>query len=409
METEIDLLKYARILLRRWYIIIGVGLLCAIIAYIVTSRPTTPLYRATALVAFTRNYLELQLVEEFRTINQAQNVARAYPELATSDEVLGMLVESATEATGTPQSLLTVRGMASAELGEDNSLMRLNITNADPDTAALLVNEWAELFVRYAESVYGVQGETTSQQLQEQLEGAQSELAAINEKVLGFRERDQVTILANQLTVASESHTRILDVRERLKTVLTDAVRLQQELAKLPPSEAGTGNEQMTLLLLQMKTYGLTENATLALQLSGDLSASESTVGQQLAELSRLITVLEQKQAELDEQVSGLEATILQLQSQHQAALSEQTNMLQDQTIAQEAYATLARKVEEVALATSDAAANVRLASRAGVPVLPMAQGGRQMLIVAGAALVGMALAAAGILAYSVYREQSAT
>jgi uncharacterized protein involved in exopolysaccharide biosynthesis len=299
--------------------------------------------------------------------------------------------------------------MASAEIGEDNSLLRLNIINADPETAALLVNEWADIFVRHAERVYGVQGETTNQQLQEQLERAQSELAAINEAVLAFREMDQVTILANQLTVASESHIRVLDVRERLKTVLADATRLQEELDKIPSSEAGSGSDQMTLLLLQMKAYGLTESAPLAVQLTGDLPASENTVGQQLTELSRLISVLEQKQAELDEQVADLEASVLRLQTQHQAAISEQTNMLQDQTIAEEAYATLARKVEEVALATTDAAANVRFASRAVVPELPMAQGGRQMLVVAGAALVGMALASVGVLAYSVYRERTAT
>jgi len=409
LETEIDLLKYVRILLRRWYIIVGVGLLFAVIAYFVTSRPTTPLYRATALIVFTRNYLDLQLVDEFRTINQAQNVSRAYPELATSDEVLGMLAEAVTDATGEPLSLLAVRGMASAEIGEDNSLLRLNIINADPDTAALLVNEWADLFVRHAERVYGVQGEATNQQLQEQLERAQSELAAISEAVLAFRESDQVTILANQLSVASESHIRVLDVRERMKTVLADATRLQQELAKVPSSEAGSGSDQMTLFLLQMKAYGLTESAPLAVQLTGDLPASENTVGQQVTELSRLISALEQKQAELDEQVADLEATVLRLQTQHQAAISEQTNMLQEQTIAQEAYATLARKVEEVALATSDAAANVRFASRADVPELPMAQGGRQMMVVAGAALVGMALASLGVLAFAAYRERSAT
>ena len=86
MEQEIDLRRYVEVLIRHWKWIVGLALVAAVMALVV-SFLILPTYEAMALVAVTEPRYMMRFDPRFETVNNIQQVYRAYPELAGSDEL----------------------------------------------------------------------------------------------------------------------------------------------------------------------------------------------------------------------------------------------------------------------------------------------------------------------------------
>jgi len=91
VEEEIDLRPYIEALIKKWYWIVGVGVITAVIAFIITSL-LPPSYSATALVTIIDTREIIQLDEGIEDVVGNQPLA-AFPELALSDEVLRVVIE----------------------------------------------------------------------------------------------------------------------------------------------------------------------------------------------------------------------------------------------------------------------------------------------------------------------------
>ena len=174
MEEEIDLRPYIEAIIERWYWIVGVAFLAAIVAFIITSlTPST--YKATTLVAVIAPCDVVQFDARIRETTTTQPL-RAFPQLVLSDQVLQSLLEQ--QPIAGVDTVQELRDSLSAVAGDDTSIIQLAATSQNPEEAAALVNAWAAVFVSWANEVYTGQSSQQVSFFEEQLVVTEAELRA---------------------------------------------------------------------------------------------------------------------------------------------------------------------------------------------------------------------------------------
>ena len=131
------------------------------------------------------------------------------------------------------------------------------------------------------------------------------------------------------------------------------------------------------------------------LQLSVPQELGDRTVGDQIAFLSSLIQVLENRLVLLEERAQDLEPDILTLQAAYQEVQTEEERLKTAQELARDTFVSLSRKATEARIAAQDTTGDVRLASRATPlddPVSP-----RKTLNTLGAGVLGLLIGSAAL------------
>jgi uncharacterized protein involved in exopolysaccharide biosynthesis len=423
MEGEIDLRRYVGILVRRWKWIVGLALAAAVVALVV-SFLIPPTYEATALVAVTEPRYVMRFDERFETVNRIQTVYQAYPELATSDDLLQDLL---TRLSPLPQGVETaqdLREMSEASPGLDPSMVRLAVRSGDSEEAARVANAWAGLFVTRANAIYGSHSEEQVRFFEDQLERARLELEAVEQALVAFQARNQGAVLEAQLASARQDLRDYLVEQREVERAVRNARALSASIADQPVDRLVSPGDDLTALLLQIQAFNVqtsrpvqreSEDAELEirpseaglsvwLQISdATILSSERTAGELAVFLDGLVATLEAREEEIATQVAALEPQILTLQQQLQESQVDEDQLIRAQEVAQETYVTLAHKVEEVQIAADDTSGEVRLASRAAVPERAVSP--RKVLNTVVVGTLGLMLAVSGVLAFEWWRE----
>ncbi|MBK8985264.1 MAG: hypothetical protein IPM39_04155 [Chloroflexi bacterium] len=369
MEEEIDVRPYIEAVLKNWKWIVAVAVLTAVVAFIITSL-SPPKYTATALVAVIKPGQLVQFDERFAALAESQPL-KAYPELATSDEILQTLLAEIADIAPDVQSLETLRAMTEASAGADPSLLRLSVTYGQPETTAQIANLWAELFVNQANKIFGNQGGEQLVYFESQQESAAQELARAEQSLIEFQARNRSLVLENQLMSLQQSQANQLAKQQQIGTILQDIQGLQSQLEQGARDAASSYSDQLTALLLQIRAFGGSFNSELAvpwqLQIDANQFASTSR-SEQIAFLAGLQTALTAQLAEVETNAAVLEPQILVLQQQKQEMDTENNRLTRNYTLAEETYTALARKVEEERITSQDTNSGVQIASRTAVP-----------------------------------------
>jgi polysaccharide biosynthesis transport protein len=398
LDDEIDLRPYIAALLKNWYWIVGSGIVAGLAALIV-SLLLPPTYEATALVAITRPRYVLQFDPRFQNVTNIQPVYRAYPELATSDAVLQELRESRFVAAD-EQSLSDLRQMASAAAGSDPSLVRLAIKADNPEAAAAIANQWADIYVQRANELFGNQSADQVAFFEAQLTVATADMEQRQAAITAFQGQNRSAILETQLLSYSEIQIAYLTRQQRLVLLQTDIQGFQEQVGA---SQTTTAADQLTALLLQLQTFGVGETAVLQLQLSGSEAVSALSPAEQQLLLANLATAVSAAIEQINQKLANLEPEILAAQAELQQLTGAYSRLEQDLTIAQQTYATLSHKLEEARLTTEGVGSEVQLASYAAVPEKPVGQS--KAISIAIAAIVGLLFSMAGVILYQWSQE----
>ncbi len=394
MEEEIDLREYVLVLIKYWKWILGTAVVAAVVALVV-SFLLPPTYEATALVAVTKPRYVMQFDPRIETLNNIQPAYKAYPELASGDEVLQELVARLNPRPEGVETLRDLRGKVEAKSGADPSVIRLTVRYRDPEAAAHIANLWAEIFVRRANEVYGTEGQSQLQFYQGQLERAKAELAAAEEALVEFQAQNRAIILENRLDSYRQMQADYLADQRQITYIVQDIQGLREQLSRQPADQPATLADQLTALFLQIKAFNAQASAPIQLQVDSAATLSEKSLPEQIAFLDDLVRVLEAKSAEIEGRLAELEPRILALQEELQQIRTEEDRLTRARDVARETYMTLARKVEEARIAAEDASTGeVRLASQAAVPEKPASP--RKLLNTAVAGVLGLMLAVFG-------------
>lgn len=369
LEQEIDLERYVLLLLRGWKWVIGGALLLAVLAFVVSTL-LPPTYEATVLISTSRTRFDLEFESRFRTVEDFQNVYRAFPELAMSDQVLKALSDQIGPVEGESRTLAQLRGQVEAELGADVSLIRLHVRNEKPEMAASWANIWAAIFVDSANGFYGLHPAEEMEFLTSQFTQAGAELQLAEQAVIDAQQQDRVSILKNALDADVSLHRTLLQQQSHALLLMQDIQRLRDQIAdRAGSAETGSQPDQLTTMLLQIKAYAAATDSPVFLQVGSDAEAIvQMPSSAQIATLEGLIQALETQMQEINTQRATLETQLLSEQTAYQTAVTEQNRLQRDYDLSKETYMTVARKMEEVKISAQDQTQYIRLASEASPP-----------------------------------------
>ena len=394
-EQEIDLRPYIEALLKKWYWVVGAGIVGAIIG-IAISFLMVPTYEATALVAIIEPRQRVQFDPRIQTVTDNQPL-NAYPELALSDELLKNLLDQLPKEYDL--TLTRLRRKLEARPGDDPTVLRLTVSDDDPIQAAEMANIWAEFFVKWTNQIYGDQGNEQLVFFEQQFEEAENKLNEAEQAMISFQARNRSNVLQNELLALLQTQSDYHAKQRQTDLILQDIDSL---LAK-----EGGDDHQLAAILLQIRALGGVPNnveTTMPWQIQLNIDGqSNLSQGDQRGLLLGLRETLLAQADQLEESLAELEPQILAVQQEKQVENAEENRLIRDFEVAEETYITVSRKVDEKRITSQDTSSGVKLASRTAVPEFP--SGPRKVFIAIGAGLLGALLAILAIIISTWWRE----
>jgi succinoglycan biosynthesis transport protein ExoP len=406
MEDEIDLRVYVEVLLRHWLWIVGVAMGAAVVAF-VASLLLPPVYEASAVVLVTEPRYQMEFDARLGT-EQVQPAYKAFPTLATSDDVLQAVVDvyqPTPQILGDSQwNLYKLRDMAEATSEGDPSLIVLRITSRSAREAADVANAWADVLVKEGNRIYGGT-EADLAFFEGQLEQARAALDKTEVVLIEFEARNEADILDAELASLRRAQAEYLAQQRTIAYTIQDIRGLRQQLAEQPADWGVSLGDSLTALFLQMQAFNTSTSSPLQLQIESGAALSDKSREEQVAFLDDLVATLEAKSSEIDSQLAELEPRMLSLQQELQKTTAEAERLKGARDLARETYVTLVRKVDETRIAAQEEKGALQVGSYAAVPEKPV--GPRKLLITGVAGMLGLVVGVAGAFVLD-YRRRDA-
>lgn len=373
MDETIDLRPYVdAVFRRRWVILIAtlIGVLLAIAFYFFQAS-----YQATALVVITEPTQQLQFDPRITDVTDLGILLRAYPELATSDEVLTRLMAEARPLSGdTLVSLTQLREMMKVEVGVDPRLMRLIVRSGSAQLAADLANTWAGILVATVDEMYRNPGGNVDF-YNAQLRQTQAQLSAAEQSLVTFQSDSRMGIVDNELASLATLQAAYLADQRQLSLALDDIGAIRRQI------EAGSGDtiswaDQLTALMLQLDVYEMAQPTPMSgsdfqLQLDAQSNLTTATRQEQIQQLDQLAQTAQVSLATIDLRLVELEPRLFALQAEKEDIFHQYEELTRNRDVAKETYLTLARKLDEERISAAGPGIQLQLASPAAVPERP--------------------------------------
>jgi capsular polysaccharide biosynthesis protein/polyhydroxyalkanoate synthesis regulator phasin len=447
-DSEIDLRPYIMALLKNKWWIIGLGLLLAATALLITLL-TPRTYTANATLLLTRSRTMLSLAEQFPTVNEPVDTRSrmdALMTIAEGDAIANMTLQSLGDAIPEEyQSLEDIKGII--EIRNNGDSISVSASTKDPQLSANIANTWADHLVETINIAYS--GEQPLSKLQDRLSTAEEEhnkaQAALENFILENLKKELETRLAEANTLISSygneqavQMTFYLNRKRSMEELQQQAAALKRQLEKGNRSDAGNIGDALAVILARMNsvlTNNATasnttpssnlipqQNATINLQIDGDFPA-DGTAGYssdietiiQLAEeeknkaeenIQRLIQEVINPDTTRAENITSTAAKIQALEQQIEAAKAKELELTSKRDLAWEAYQALAQKVTEIKNATLTNN-QVTLASQAIMPKKPDPRGAAQNTLIAG--MVGILIGVIFVVGLHWWRNNNIT
>ena len=407
MEDEIDLRVYINVLIRYWRLIVGLTVVAGVAAFVV-SLLLPAQYQATAVVVVTRPLYQFQLAPGIQNLPDSTTGStqilsgKAALDLAVSDTMIQQLLEQVgNDLPPEERFLVPMREMLKAAQGGDASIIKLTVTNRNPQRVAKIANTWASLYVRQVNDLYGQSAEQLKF-FESQLTQANSDLDMADQALVDFQKRNDAAVLQAQLAAKQSALSNYLNLNESLKLLLQNVRSLQDQLARQPANDPSTLGDDLSTLALQVNALNAQSGIPIQLQLPSTGTLSNKTVGQQAAYLADLAKTVEAKQTEVKQQADAAPTEIMALQGRIQEINTESTRLTRQRDMTQNVYTTLSQKVGETRIAAQDTSGRVRLASAAAVPEKPM---GGKLKNTAIAAVLGLFLGVVAAFAIEYFKQ----
>ncbi|MDQ7029103.1 MAG: Wzz/FepE/Etk N-terminal domain-containing protein [Ardenticatenia bacterium] len=365
-EDEVDLRKYVLLLMRFWYWPVGLAVVAAVTAAVVSLFVLTPTYEATAMAAVAPPVYVVRLTpgEEIPQIEVAQ---KALPQLATSDEVLQKVL-ARVPAPEPGFSLQQLKDSVSAESGSDPSIVELRVSGVDPEWAAQVANVWGEVFVEHANLVYGESANQVAL-LERQLARVAKEREVAEQAVVEFQAKNELGVLRAQLDSVRQAYAQRLGELRQLNFITKDVQGLRDQVAAQPPNEPVQVNDELTALFLQIQVFNA---GGTGVQLQVSPEELRGRTSRELATLlDQMLGIIDEKSAVLKAELENLDTQILELQGRIAAVELERTRLEQRVSVARQKYSVVNRRLEEARLAVQAPAMTFKVASRAAPPEEP--------------------------------------
>lgn len=187
---------------RRWWIVVLLMIVAGASAYWSSSRET-PMYSATATMMVNPGLSGGQT--DFNSLNVSTRLAETYQEIVTTRPIL----ERVAEKLGEDELESTV----TTSVVEGTQLIRVTVTDPDPDHAALVANTLVEEFQGYIGEQTSASAEQNRSAIDRQIEEQEARLANIDQQIAELEASDDADDAAvqRQLNDLQSQRTRTND------------------------------------------------------------------------------------------------------------------------------------------------------------------------------------------------------
>jgi capsular polysaccharide biosynthesis protein len=143
-EEEIDLLKLAKVLWRKIWIILICAIILGVAGYYWTYRKMYTSYKSSAMIYVNNNSVSLGSAKLSLTsgdIKAVNNLMETYSVILKSRTTLNEIIQE----TGIPFTYEQLRDMITAETVGDTAIFKITVTASDPELSAHLCNSIMEV------------------------------------------------------------------------------------------------------------------------------------------------------------------------------------------------------------------------------------------------------------------------
>ncbi len=145
-KNEIDIMRLIGVLIKRWYLVVGAGLVVGVLAFLYTNFLVTPLYRATAKV-YVSNKVDYNTNQEEAAISDlttSQSLVPIYSTMVRTNMVLEKVAKSDELIdAGIEYDAQDLSEMISTEQYEDTAVLLLNVVNPNKEYCSIIANSIA--------------------------------------------------------------------------------------------------------------------------------------------------------------------------------------------------------------------------------------------------------------------------
>lgn len=460
MSEEIDLRPYIELLVSRWPWIVG-GACIAILVALVSSTLLPKVYQAEVIVSVLRSRTDVTFDERIRTIledelsirgDDAGTRQEGLVRLVTSNDIARQVVANiGSQLKPSERSIPALLDRVSAQAR--GNLIVITVQHANPDTAALIANQWAHVYERDVNELYGSTRGDNVGAVAAQVDGAKAAYEAAQGEVEQFIADNRIAALEHEISAQQALLDSYQSARNAIQTTpidlqvdnssqvlanhyqdlqqverwLTAARALRDQVETDAGSMAADLGNVLALVFLRGQVFGGV--GPVELQVDLDAGAVEKV---RPADVDALIEVLEERrettQAQIDvlaaevvnrelvelavapdhplnARIAELNAELLVLNGELEAQTTRQRELEQMRDMAWETYQVLIEKQIEEEIAAQTPGTEVRVASSAVSPDSPIGAPVRNSVFIAGA--LGMVLATFVILAEGWWREET--
>lgn len=207
-EDSIDLRSYILTLIRYWPLIVGMTLLAAVAAGIVSLRQI-PVYEASARLVILQSRETISLEPRFMTLSEAELQEKQKVDIQARRDALAGLVQNAAVAKTVisrlgdrlPHDLQDIARLVDSVEGRviKGDLIEITVRSTNPVTSALIANAWGEEYERYVNLVYnGGAGETETAIVQ-QVVRTKADYDTAQQAIIEFRADSRIDELNRQI------------------------------------------------------------------------------------------------------------------------------------------------------------------------------------------------------------------
>ena len=231
---------YVEGVLRRWLMIVGLGLLAGVVALGVGFLSPT-IYEAVAGVVVVKEKVDLVIEPKYETLSEEDLSTRQGVDAATRREAFSALVKNGAIAVRVIEQLgeaLAVGerdvgrllGMVTGRIRPKSDLIEIRVRSQDPDKAALIANSWGKEYERYVNAIYSGAPESYAG-MKQQSESAKATYDKAEVALTAFIAQNRIDDLNRQIEEKEEIIASLQSGRQTaVKTVIHEQMKAQTQI-----------------------------------------------------------------------------------------------------------------------------------------------------------------------------------
>ena len=128
----VDYIKLLKAILKKWYVVVLSGILCAALAFGYATFFMTPKYESS-IKLYVNSDVTLGSIS-ISSLNAAQSLVNTYIEFLNTNDTLDAVIEKADlkDEDGNQMTAKTLKGMISASNVSDTEIFKITVTDTDP-------------------------------------------------------------------------------------------------------------------------------------------------------------------------------------------------------------------------------------------------------------------------------------